>query len=408
MAKLLMIAPDCDRRAVGEAWVAYQWARGMFERHDMTLVTSHESGNAPVAEQFPGLRVIEWTEPRAFQRFGRFSSMLKPGYVPFYLKARRWIRAALASGERFDLAHQVEPVAMRYPCPAAGLGIPYVIGPVGGSLDSPKEFVKEEGTTPWYVGLRALDRFRLRRDPLLRATYEGASCVVGIAPYVISMLGAISPKRFEIMFETGIESLPEPVDRSTRVGPIRLLYVGRLIRTKGARDAIRAMELLRDLPVVLDIVGDGPDANACKSLASEIGVSERVVFHGRQSRNRVDEFYRAADVFVFPSYREPGGNVMWEAMGHGLPAIVSDRGGPGSAIDETCGIRLPVLDPRQLADDLARAIRELVEDSDRRLSLGEGARRRVADVALWPRKIDQMDRLYSLVLDTFGGQAVEG
>jgi glycosyltransferase involved in cell wall biosynthesis len=400
-----MIAPDCDRRAVGEAWAVYQWARGMSARHDMTLVTSHESGNAPVAEQFPGLRVIEWTEPKAFQRFGRFSSMLKPGYVPFYLRARRWIRDALASGERFDLAHQAGPLALRFPCPAAGLGIPYVVGPVGGSLDSPKEFVKEEGTTPWYVGLRALDGFRLRWDPLLRATYEGASCVIGIAPYVETLLDGISMRKFESMGDTGIEMLPDPTDRSSRKAPVRLLFVGRLVRTKGARDAIRAMNFLHDLPAVLDIVGEGYDRDACQRLVSEHGLAERVFFHGRQPRSRVDDFYRAADVFVFPSYREPGGHVVMEAMSHGLPLVVCDRGGPGAAVDDSCGLRVPALSPEQFARDVAGAIRELVEDQDRRLSLGEAARLRASSIGLWSRKLDHMDKLYAFVL---GQEKLEG
>jgi glycosyltransferase involved in cell wall biosynthesis len=329
--------------------------------------------------------------------------MLKPGYIPFYLKARRWIRQALARGERFDLAHQPVPVAMRYPSPVTGLGIPYVIGPVGGSLDSPPGFDNERDTAPWYVGLRSLDRLRMRRDPLLCKTYDQASCVVGIAPYVSDFLKERSIHRFEIMSETGIERLPEPVDRSNRGDQVRLLYVGRVVRTKGARDTIRAMNLLRNLPVVLDVVGDGFDRAACETLASDLGVADRVVFHGWRSRDQVEDFYRVADIFVFPSYREPGGNVTFEAMGWGLPLIVSDRGGPGSAVDETCGIRVRPVTPDQYAQDVAGAIRRLVEDRDLRLTLGDGSRRRVADIALWDRKFDRLDSLFAKVLGEVGG-----
>jgi glycosyltransferase involved in cell wall biosynthesis len=155
---------------------------------------------------------------------------------------------------------------------------------------------------------------------------------------------------------------------------------------------------LRDLPVVLDVVGDGFDRAACEALASELGVADRVVFHGRLARDRVEEFYRLADIFVFPSYREPGGNVVFEAMGSGLPLVVSDRGGPGSAVDETCGIRLHPVTLDQYARDVAGAVRRLVENRHLRFSLGEGARRRVASIALWDRKIDHLDLLYAKVL----------
>src|SRR6185437_6104218 len=113
VARLLLIAPTCDGEDVGEAWVAYQWARGLAERHDVTLMTYNKRGSKPASKQLSGLRVIEWQEPAAFGRAERFNSMLKPGYVPFYFRAVRWIRQALASGDHFDVGHKVAPVAMR-------------------------------------------------------------------------------------------------------------------------------------------------------------------------------------------------------------------------------------------------------------------------------------------------------
>ena len=109
---------------------------------------------------------------------------------------------------------------------------------------------------------------------MLRRTYENAACVVGIAPYVGSFLEDLSIRRLEVLSETGLETLPDPVDRSNRDGLIRLLYVGRIVRTKGVRDAIRAMARLNDLPLVLDIVGDGFDRATCQQLAVELGLAD--------------------------------------------------------------------------------------------------------------------------------------
>ena len=117
-------------------------------------------------------------------------------------------------------------------------------------------------------------------------------------------------------------------------------------------------------------------------------------FAGRLSRAEVDDYYRRADVFVFPSYREPGGNVAFEAMGHGLPLVVCDRGGPGAVVDDTCGIAVPAVGPEQLAQDVAAAVSELVKDRERRLALGAGARRRVEAIGLWSSKVDRVGELY--------------
>jgi glycosyltransferase involved in cell wall biosynthesis len=398
MLKLLLIAPTCDGQDVGEAWVAYQWVRRIASRHEVTVLTYCQPGRTPLSRQLPHVRTIEWAEPQVLGRAERLNSMLKPGYVPFYFRARQWIRAAQTRGERFDVAHQPVPVAARYPSPAAGLGIPFVMGPVGGSLQSPSLFRAEEKTTAWYVQLRSLDRVRLRRDPWLRRTYQQASCVIGIAPYVSELLAGVPVRRLEILSETAIDRLPDPVDRTGRRGEVRALFVGRLVRTKGARDAIRALGLVRDLPVCLDIVGDGFDRAACEALAADLRLADRVRFHGWLPRPRIEDFYRSADVFVFPSYREPGGNVTFEAMSHGLPAIVSDIGGPGAAVDETCGIRVHPVSPEQYARDLAAALTRLVGDPDLRRSLGEGARRRVAEIGLWDSKVRQVEAIYAKVL----------
>jgi glycosyltransferase involved in cell wall biosynthesis len=287
---------------------------------------------------------------------------------------------------------------MRYPSPLAGLGIPYLIGPVGGSLDSPEAFRAEEGTNPWFVGLRGFDGVRLRRDPLLRRTYTDAAVVLGIAPYVRDNLAGLPIRRFESLSETAIDGVAPEVDRTGRTGPLRLLFVGRLIRTKGVRDAVRAMARLRDVDAVLDVIGDGPERGVCEELVAEHGLAGRVVFHGRLPREEIDAFYRDADVFVFPSYREPGGNVAFEAMAFGLPLIVCDRGGPGNVVDAGSGIRLPAVSPDQLAADVAGAVRELAADPSRRLALGAGARARVQRIALWESKIDDVDALYEQVL----------
>lgn len=395
-----MIAPACDGEDIGEAWVAFQWAKLFSERFDLTLMTTYKRGHTPSAKQLPGVRVVEWPEPAGVGRLERLNSLMQPGYVPFYLRARRWMKQQLDAGERFDVAHQVVPVAMRYPSPAVGLCLPLVIGPVGGSLESPPGFVDEEGATPWWQKLRRLDAWRLQHDPLLRRTYESAACVIGVAPYVQQFLSPLQIRRFEIMSETAVPEVHDAIDRQERRGPVRLLYVGRIVRTKGLRDVIRALDLVRDLEVTLDIVGDGNDREACEQLASELGLDSRATFHGKVPRASVDDFYQQADVFVYPSYREPGGNVSLEAMSYSLPLIVCRRGGPGANVDDTCAISLEAETPEQLARDCAAAIRALVVQPDLRLRMGDAARQHAASTHLWPQRVERMSAIYGELVAT--------
>jgi len=404
--KVLILASTCDGTDVGEAWSTYQWVSRLSQQHDITLLTYRRRSRPSAREQLPAVRVVEWMDLPFVSRFDRFNSMLKPGYVPYYAHSRRWLRRALSAGQRFDLAHQLSPLAMRYPSPAAGMGIPLIVGPLGGSLETPPGFVHEFGTAPWYTKLRGLDGWRLRHDPLLRGTLEGAAVVLGVAPYVRQLIDGLAIQQFECMSETGVERLPEQNTQRPFNSPLRLLFVGRIIRSKGVRDAIRAVSQLGPAtPLILDIVGDGDDRAACERETHDLGVADRVIFHGRIARAAVEAFYRRADVFLFPSLREPSGNAVLEAMSHGLAMIVASNGGPGFGVSQECGYRIEPREPGQYAADLAAAIRSLAENPERIAAMGLAARKRIEEHYTWDRKIEWISSLYSNVMRRCGTRA---
>ncbi len=197
------------------------------------------------------------------------------------------------------------------------------------------------------------------------------------------------------MSETGLVCVADPhIERANRQPPVRLLFVGRLVRTKGVREAIRAMAFTTELPCRLDIVGDGPERGLAERMVVDLGLSDRVSFYGWRSRAEVMQFYSIADIFVFPSYREPGGNVAPEAMSFSLPLIIVDRGGPGNAVSSDCAIKLPAETPDMLARDVAEAIRTLVARPDLRLAMGAAAYDHVGKTALWHTKIARATSIY--------------
>lgn len=399
--KILALAPDCDGTDVGEAWCAHQWVAGLAEQHQVTLLTSRKVGRLAPSQQFDNVEVIEWDDIPLMHRWDRLNSMLKPGYVRYYLSARNWIRSSIAIGRHFDVVHQFTPIALRYPSPAAGLGIPLVVGPLAGSLETPESFCSECGNAPWYTRLRSLDTLRLKHDPLLRHTFSDAQVVIGVAPYVRSLLDNTPIKRFEIMSELGIHDLAKQRSHQKKGQGLRLAHVGRVIRTKGLRDAVRAMSALRDdLDITLEQAGGGEDLNMCIGEAHRLGVADRITFHGKIPREQVEDIYRRVDAFIFPSFREPSGGVIFEALRHGLPVITTDRGGPAYVIDESCGIRVPARSPQDLASHLAAAIARLAKSPEMLSQLSAGARNRMETIGIWPRKVEWLTDLYQDVLST--------
>jgi len=398
--KLLLVAPSCDGTDVGEAWSAHQWVSRLGARHQVTLLTTRRRGRCAPSEQLPGVRVVEWDDLELPANWERVTAMLKPGYALFHRRARRWIAAARRSGEHFDLAHQLTPIALRYPSPLAGSGLPYVLGPLAGSVEAAGTFDEELRGSAWFMRLRALDRARLRLDPWLRASFRNAALVLGVAPYVRDLLEPVGVRRIEFASETGIVELPSerPPSFAPR-GQCEFLYVGRVVRNKGVVFAIRALARLRDLPGArLTVVGAGDDLERCRAEALRHGLEARVRFLGRVPRESVEEHYRTADTFLFPSLREPSGNVVFESMRHGLPVIACANGGPAHVVVHgESGLLVGARTPESFVEELANAMRRVASSPSLRLALGAGARARVAALAVWERKIDWMCELYEQV-----------
>lgn len=121
----------------------------------------------------------------------------------------------------------------------------------------------------------------------------------------------------------------------------------------------------------LAIVGSARDlgyAEGLRALAADLGIADDVVFVGRLPLEDTVCFYRAADVFVYPSLNETFGLPILEAMACGCPVVTSDV----SAMPETAGGAAVLCDPHDPAS-IGRAIVEAAGSGDR---LREGGLRR--------------------------------
>lgn len=380
--KVLIASAFMDREAVGEPRWCYDLAQGIASKVETVII-----GQTPInrtyrlADAFPHSTVYEFDGWKLDFLSRRIKALIKPNYLKFYQFGRDVLRRRL---DRSGLAcaHNFGPLGMRYPTPLHGFDIPYVMGPLGGSLPFPPGFSPSGRTDPWYYKLRDLDGLRFRFDPLLRASYQEADCLVGVAGYVETLLASagMKLKRFATHSEIVAPLQTEPVEdiiatRAERGGPVRLLVVSRLIYSKGVQFALAALAAARDrLPDwQLDILGDGPHRAALQEQCSRLGLDARVRFHGHVKRDQVDDFYRDADIFLFPSIREPSGAVIFEALSWGLPIIGACYGGPASHIADSFGIRVPVDSTAEYEAGLAASIIRLAASAAKRQTMGRHA-----------------------------------
>jgi glycosyltransferase involved in cell wall biosynthesis len=375
---ILLVSPFLDPDAVGEPRWCYDLAKAISMRTETIIVSqTPRKRSYTVADLFPEAQVHEHRPWEMDWLPKRVHALIKPNYFNFYRHARRAI--ARLDHRAIRCAHQFGPLALRYPSPLRQSGLPYVIGPLGGSLPTPPAFCSDNGGQPWYYKLRDLDGMRFRHDPWLRSSYENAACVVGVAPYVRDVLGSMKLRDFAVWPEVAARSPGADIDavlarRKARTGPVRFLVVSRLIFSKGVHYALRAAAKLdRSLDWHIDILGDGPMRGELQGLIASLSLGDRVTMHGHVPRARVDDFYRDADVFLFPSIREPSGAVVFEAMSWGLPMISANYGGPAAHVDDSFGRRVPVDGQEAYVDGLAQAMAELAVSAESRSLMGMAA-----------------------------------
>ncbi len=193
-------------------------------------------------------------------------------------------------------------------------------------------------------------------------------------------------------------ALPEPVERAERErvrselglppGALAVLYLGELEPRKHPLIAARAvLELNRSgEEAVLLAAGDGPLRGELEALASP---AVRVLGF----RGDADRLLAGADVFVMPSEREGLPLAVLEAMGRGLPVVVSDGVGNPEAVGDD-GIVFPLGDVGALVERL----RWLAANPAERASLGERARERVASQFSLERWQGDMRRVFEAAL----------
>jgi len=170
--------------------------------------------------------------------------------------------------------------------------------------------------------------------------------------------------------------------------PFRILYVSAVDVYKHQDKVVSAVAALsRDgLPVTLDLVGPayGPELKKLlESISQANEAYDLVRYHGNISRDKINDYYYAADAFVFASSCENLPMILLESMAAGLPIACSDRG----PMPEVLGEAGLFFNPESI-DTIIVALRKLFIDLDLRQQLAQAASRR-AELFSWEACTEQ-------------------
>jgi glycosyltransferase involved in cell wall biosynthesis len=323
----------------------------------------------------------------------------RPAYmalVPAYLAAASAKAAALVREYDFDIVHVHWP-------------LPHVI---------PGWAARRAGDVALVLTFHGVELTFARNSPLpfltplLRAAIRSADAVTANSTYTAGLIRKLYDRPVEIVpFGT---TLPDPgpptgppgdatpgaaTGGSGDPGGAELLFVGRLVERKGVHVLLEAMTRL-PAPVRLGVIGEGPMGRELEARATELGVADRVDFHGFVSRDTLNRRVAGCDLFVLPAVYDAKGDVeglgvvLVEALSHARPVVASAAGGiPDIVRDGETGLLVPPGDP----EALAASIRRLLEDPELAARLGRAGRAHVESRFSWPGIIDRLVELYERV-----------
>lgn len=331
---------------------------GLVEGRDFTAIDSERLA-APMwalAARLRGGQGVGWTT---------LSAIASLTYPYFEWLIWRRFGAELRAG-RWDIVHRVTPLSPTAPSLLAGrcrrAGVPFVLGPLNGGVPWPPGFDAERRRErEWLSYVRGAYRWL----PGLRGTWKHAAAILCGSRHTRSEVPAAHQARCHLMPENAIDParFTQRATPWTGEGPLRLVFLGRLVPYKGPDMLLEAAApLLADGRLHLTIAGDGPLMPALRQRVATAGLGDAVALPGWVPHAQVQDLLASAHVMALPSVREFGGGVVLEAMAVGVVPLVVDYAGPGELVDDEVGYKVALGTRPQIVDRLRQCLLDLTKD----------------------------------------------
>ncbi|MFY9852836.1 MAG: glycosyltransferase family 4 protein [Terracidiphilus sp.] len=406
--RVLLLGPDCNPERVSIPFVTYCHAAALAQLHDVTLVARSNvedplrRANAPFHSievvRTPRLdRIFAWGFQKIFKcnyDSQAVTAFRYPFSIAFEWCAWRQLRRRILSG-KFDVVLRLVPMSPVLPSPFAYFlrkgPIPFVIGPLNGGLPWPSGFAQLKKQREWIAGLR--NAYRLL--PFARSTYRHAAAIITASSQTYSEFAAYRDKLFFVP-EPGIGSsvCSDDLRKPEPGAKLELIFVGGLVPRKACDLALRgAAALLRNGAAHFTVVGDGPERSRLEELASSLGVEKAVSFCGWLSHDNVLSHLRSADVMVFPTLRDNGAGVIFEALASGSVPVVADFGGPGDIVYADVGFKVPLTNESDMVSQIEKILADLAGNRDLLYRLRQQGMTYARESLTWDAKAQSTTRV---------------
>lgn len=247
--------------------------------------------------------------------------------------------------------------------------------------------------------------YPLSKASIAQNRYRRADCILANSRWVADQAAAsgADPAKIRVVYEGAV--IPPALTEAQRAQARQrwgipedvflLGCVGVLSPDKGQEWLVRTLvEVRKDFPQArLILAGDGPCRNDLETLATELQLSNAVIFAGFVKD--VESVYAALDVFLLPSFFEAFNNSLLAAMAYEIPSIAFARGALREIVEEgKSGLLVSGPD----LSEISGAVKRILGDPNFARTLGQAARMRVADHFTADHMVDGTLQVYSELL----------
>lgn len=404
--KVLISGYSCEPGRGSEPGVGWNVAREVAKYHEVWVLTRPDESKAAIEAELarnpiPNLHFVYFTLPFWQDSMsGGQSGAMQLHYYLWQIQAY-FVARHLHQEIGFDIAHHVTFV--RYSCPSflSFLPVPFLWGPVGGGESAPRRFWRDFSfRAKVYETARSLWRWLGEQDPFVRLTIKKSAVIRATTKDTIKRLHKLGAENVEISPESGLPAaeIASLARYELPVGvPLRFISMGRLLHWKGFHLGLQAFAEAKLTDAEYWVCGDGAEKERLIALAEELGITKQVKFWGRLPRAETLEKLGQCHVLVHPSLHDSGGWVCIEAMATGRPVICLDLGGPGTQVTESTGLKIPALEPKQVVNEMAEAMKLLADNDELREQMGKSAQKLVSSVHSWEARGHSLIEIYEKI-----------
>lgn len=324
--------------------------------------------------------------------------------LEYMFRVRKLLRE-LRKSCKFDLVHQLNPVFTGVSLSLIGSGLPLVLGTyVGRWPDDPHALTARGGWAGRLLGHARsfISAIQQRQADALLLTTPAAWNRLPNLKAVKQRIHVVPHGLDTELFSPRPDwDSQESLDREQALPSI--LFFANVVKRKGIHTLVEAFPgVLKDVPnCKLRIAGSGPDVPEIRELVAKLECSEQVEFLGRKERFDAPELYQNCTVYCLPSFGEPYGTTVVEAMSCGKALVVTNCGALPHLVHKQGGLRVPAGDPIALSQALVWLLQHPAE----RAAMGRYNRQFVQEKMPWDSVARQLEEVYEI---TLSGQSSSG